>query len=233
MKYLCWDIDGTLLLTNNAGLDALNLTIRERFGKDYRFAHSLAGTTDSSIVKEVVTALKGRCSSADAAGFLITYARLLKQQLPTHRGRLMPYVLETLSYIRDRVPEWQNCLLTGNTREAAIAKIQYYRLAPYVDFNRSVYGDLSEDRQELARILYARLLGEQSITSPGDLVVIGDTVHDASCAAAIGAPCLIVLAGSSARREDFAALQPWKIIDALPADPADFVRLVNSAVVKA
>ena len=68
MRYLCWDIDGTLLLTNNAGLDALNLTIRERLGQDYHFTHPLGGTTDSAIVKEVVTALKGRCSSADAAG---------------------------------------------------------------------------------------------------------------------------------------------------------------------
>jgi phosphoglycolate phosphatase len=114
-----------------------------------------------------------------------------------------------------------------------LAKIQYYQLAPYVDFNRSVYGDLSEDREELARILYARLLGEQCITSPGDLVVVGDTVHDARCAAAIGAPCIIVLAGSVYKREDFAGLNTWKIIDALPADPADFVRLLNSAVVKA
>ena len=233
MRYLCWDIDGTLLLTNNAGLDALNLTIRERLGQDYHFTHPLGGTTDSAIVKEVVTALKGRCSSADAAGFLITYSRLLRQQLPTHKGRLMPYVRETLAYIRSQVPEWQNCLLTGNTRDAAVAKLQHYQLAPYFDFSRSVYGDLSEKRDELARILYSRLLGDSCITSPGDLLIIGDTVHDASCAAAIGAPCLIVLAGSSARREDFTELQPWKIIDALPANPADFVRLVNSAAVKA
>ena len=41
MRYLCWDIDGTLLLTNNAGLDALNLTIRERLGQDYHFTHPL------------------------------------------------------------------------------------------------------------------------------------------------------------------------------------------------
>ena len=58
MRYLCWDIDGTLLLTNNAGLDALNLTIRERLGQDYNFTHPLGGTTDSAIVKEVVTKRK-------------------------------------------------------------------------------------------------------------------------------------------------------------------------------
>ena len=233
MKYLCWDVDGTLLLTGNAGLDALNLTIRERFHKDYHFPHSLSGTSDSAIVKEVVTALKGRCTSADAAGFLITYSRLLRQQLPTHHGRLMPYVKETLAYLHDQVPEWQSCLLTGNTRDAALAKIQYYGLAPCFDFNRSVYGDLSEEREELARILFSRLLGDRCVTSPGDLLVIGDTAHDARCAAAIGAPCLIVLAGSNYTRSDFAGHEPWKIIDALPADPADFVRLINSAAVKA
>ena len=47
--------------------DALIEAIRVRFRKpNYKFTHSLAGTTDSSIVKEVVTDIKGRCTSADA-----------------------------------------------------------------------------------------------------------------------------------------------------------------------
>ena len=34
MKYLFWDVDGTLLLTQRAGIDALKESIRIRFGKE-------------------------------------------------------------------------------------------------------------------------------------------------------------------------------------------------------
>ena len=145
----------------------------------------------------------------------------------------MPHIKETLTYIKDRAPEWQNFLLTGNTRDAAISKVEYYQLHGFFDYNRSAYGDLSENRDELAKILYTRLLGDRCIFGPQDLVIVGDTVHDANCAAAIGAPCLIILAGSTYTRADFKAQQPWKIIDELPADPAEFVRLINSAALKA
>jgi phosphoglycolate phosphatase len=234
MKYLCWDVDGTLLLTNRAGYDALIEAIRVRFRKpDYKFTHSLAGTTDSSIVKEVVTDIKGRCTSADAASFLITYHMLLSQYLPTHKGWLMPNVKETLAYVKEKAPEWENCLLTGNTFDAAKTKVKFYQIAQYFDFNHSVYGDLSESRNDLAKILYTRLLADQLVTKPDDLLIIGDTVHDAACAAAINAPCLIVLAGSSSKAEDFKDIKPWKIIDKLPDDPAEFIKLANSATSRA
>ena len=57
MLYLAWDIDGTLLLTNRAGYDALQEAICDYFFRKepYEFKHTLAGCTDSSIIKEIVT----------------------------------------------------------------------------------------------------------------------------------------------------------------------------------
>lgn len=93
MKYLFWDIDGTLLLTQRAGIDALKESIRIRFGKkNYKFSHSLAGRTDSFIIKNVLTDIKGKYSSADAAGLLITYNKILPNSLTSHPGSLMPNV---------------------------------------------------------------------------------------------------------------------------------------------
>ncbi len=232
MKYLCWDIDGTLLLTNNAGRDALLEAIYERYHKTYRFRHSLAGRTDSSIVKEIITDLTGRCTSAAAASLLVTYHKLLQHSLPTHKGRIMPNVKSTLSYLKENRPDWQNCLLTGNTYDAAASKIKYYGLSSYFDFNHSVYGDLSEDRCDLAKILFTRLLADRSITGPQDLLVIGDTIHDAACAQVIKVPCLIVMAGSSAQKADFDRSQPWKIIDRLPEDPFQFGQLLDSLALR-
>ena len=51
MKYIFWDIDGTLLLTGLAGADALRAAIRELFGvENFQFSHPLAGATDSQII---------------------------------------------------------------------------------------------------------------------------------------------------------------------------------------
>ena len=82
MRILFWDIDGTLLLTQRAGIDALKESMRIRYGKnDFEFSHSLAGRTDSFIIKNAITEIKGKCTASDAAGLLITYNKILPQFL--------------------------------------------------------------------------------------------------------------------------------------------------------
>ena len=75
MLYLAWDIDGTLLLTNRAGYDALQEAICDYFFRKepYEFKHTLAGCTDSSIIKEIVTDIKGHCTSGWAASLMLKY----------------------------------------------------------------------------------------------------------------------------------------------------------------
>ena len=64
MKYLMWDVDGTLVLTGGAGKDAMINVIKDYYFLDaFDFTRSLAGRTDSDIIKSVVTRLRGRCSS--------------------------------------------------------------------------------------------------------------------------------------------------------------------------
>ena len=53
------------------------------------------------------------------------------------------------------------------------------------------------------------------------LVVIGDTPHDITCAQAIGVRSLIVLKGSAYAPDRLEAYHPWKIIPELPEDPRD------------
>ena len=59
MKYLFWDIDGTLLLTGGAGANAMLDVIKEHyFLKDFKFNKSLAGRTDPEISKKQSSKLK-------------------------------------------------------------------------------------------------------------------------------------------------------------------------------
>ena len=88
MLYLAWDIDGTLLLTNRAGYDALQEATCDYFYRKepYVFKHTLAGCTDSSIIKEIVTDIKGHCTSGWAASLSLKYEMYLKQHLKLHKG---------------------------------------------------------------------------------------------------------------------------------------------------
>lgn len=231
MKYLLWDVDGTLLLTGGAGKDALVKVIMDYYFLDaFPFTESLAGRTDADIIKNIVTRLRGRCNVGEAASLLIRYHMQLPKELPTHSGRVLKNVEKTLQHFAKPDSKYKNCLLTGNTRTGAFLKLQYYKLDQYFDFNHSAFGEISESRDELARTLFSRLyLADQNNFTAQDLIVIGDTVKDAQCAHAIGARCLIVLDGTKQTREDFAEVQPWKILDYLPDNPEELEKLFDEA----
>ena len=231
MKYLMWDVDGTLILTGGAGKDAMINVIKDYYFLDaFDFTRSLAGRTDSDIIKAVVTRLRGRCSSAEAAGLLIRYHMELPKQLPLHKGRILKNVEKTLQYFSQPNSKYLICLLTGNTRTVSQEKLAYYGLDKYFSFDHSVFGEGSENREELARIAFSRffLMHNQSF-APEQMLFIGDTPNDVKCAHSIGSPCLIVLDGSGYKREDFDACKPWKIIDFLPDDPQELERLFDEA----
>lgn len=227
MKYLFWDIDGTLLLTQRAGIDALKESIRVRFGKEnYEFSQSLAGRTDSFIVKNVLTDIKGKCTSADAAGLLITYNKLLPAFLKSHTGSLMPNVDKTLEFLSTK-KDFCSALLTGNCGRAAYEKVSHYGVQRYFDYQLSTFGDISEDRCVLAKAALQKVYLQNPTMHLNDIIVIGDTPHDVSCAAAIGVRSLIIQAGSSYTKTQLNECKPWKIIASLPSDPQEFINILK------
>lgn len=229
MRYLMWDIDGTLLLSGGAGKDALIKVIKDYYFLDaFDFTESLAGRTDSEIVKNVVTRLRGRCNSAEAAGILIRYHMELPKQLPLHEGRVLKNVAKTLAYFNRPNTRYCNCLLTGNTSTGAHLKLSYFALDKYFNYQNSIFGEISESREMLAKVALQRLYLQNKNISAKQLIFIGDTPNDVLCANAIGSLCLIVLEGSSYKREDFTQIKPWLIIDSLPDNPADLEKLLDS-----
>ncbi len=224
-----WDIDGTLLLSGGAGKDALIKVIKDYYFLDaFDFTESLAGRTDSEIVKNVVTRLRGRCNSAEAAGILIRYHMELPKQLPLHEGKVLKNVAKTLAYFNRPNTRYCNCLLTGNTSTGAHLKLSYFALDKYFNYQNSIFGEISESREMLAKVALQRLYLQNKNISAKQLIFIGDTPNDVLCANAIGSLCLIVLEGSSYKREDFTQIKPWLIIDSLPDNPADLEKLLDS-----
>lgn len=230
MKYLFWDIDGTLLLTGGAGAFAMLKVIKEHYFLDnFEFKKSLAGRTDSEIIKEAVLQVKGRFNTADAANLLIMYHKELANYLPRYQGQVMYNVEKTLQYFSQPGSGYTNCLLTGNTKTGARLKLEHYHLAKYFNFDRSVFGELSEDRCELARIAFNRFYIKNPDIKPSDFIFIGDTPNDVLCANAIGAKCLVVLVGSHYQRSNFDAVKPWRIIEHLPDDPSELAAMFGEA----
>ena len=229
MKYIFWDIDGTLLVTGLAGADALRQAVKMQFGvENFQFSHPLAGATDSQIIRQICIDIKGRCHTFDAANLLINYHRLLPQFLAERQGHLMPNVAKTLAYF-DGLEGFKTCLLTGNTTTGAYLKLKRYGIDKYFDGHYAVCGELSEKRSELAKIALRRLQvmhQDEEITGK-DMFFIGDTPNDITCAEAIDARCLAVLAGSTYTKEHLEAYAPWRIIDKLPDDPAELAQMFN------
>ena len=224
MKNLFWDIDGTLLLSARAGIDALKEAIRIRYNcSDFTFSHELAGCTDSHIIKTAITDIKGSCKASDAAGLLILYYRLLPEFLQSHQGRLLPNVKNVLTYLKQNETGYTSALLTGNVGHAAHMKLKHYGIENYFDYSLSAFGELSEDRTILAQAAFQKIYVKNPAIKPEEVTIIGDTPNDIKCANAIGVRSLIVLAGSSYSTEELAKHKPWKIIKKLPDNSQEFL----------
>lgn len=229
MKYIMWDVDGTLLLTGGAGVDAMTQVIIDYYFLDaFVFQKSLAGRTDSEIIKEAVKQIRGCFVPAECASLLIRYQMELGKQLPKHKGQVLKNVEKTLQHFCQPDSKYLNCLLTGNIKGGAQQKLHYYGIDKYFSFDHSAFGELSEDRAELARIVWQRLYLENPQLEPQDLIFIGDTPNDALCANAIGAPCIIILEGSHYKKQDFKNCMVDMFLDSLPDDPAEFEKLLDN-----
>ena len=125
-------------------------------------------------------------------------------------------------------PDVSSLLLTGNCVKAAQAKLDFFSISQYFDFNLSAFGEISELREELAKAAWQNLQKQNKELRTEDVIVIGDTPHDITCAAAIGVRSLIVTTGSSYSPEELSTYQPWKIIPQLPTCSEEFLSIIFS-----
>ncbi len=122
MKILLWDIDGTLLNTDRAGMYAWVQSLGEEHGSPVDVGSmNAAGMTDGGIAKDAITDVLCREYSAElAASLLDRYVELLPDWLERRtNGFIHPNVPEILEAAAVRV-DVENALLTGNIEVARI-----------------------------------------------------------------------------------------------------------------
>jgi phosphoglycolate phosphatase len=215
---LFWDVDGTLLTTARAGVFALEEAARElgATGDGLQSLHT-SGLTDRDVAA-LALETSGLTSSDELVDeFLRAYERHLPECLHRRQGNVLPGVREVLDDLSGR-EDIALLLLTGNTPAGARAKLEHYGLAGYFE-GGGAFCEHPEPREGIAR---------RAVPLAGDaelVYVIGDTPHDVSCGAAIGARTVAVASGSYTAGE-LASCEPWTVLEHIP-DPARFRQLLE------
>jgi phosphoglycolate phosphatase len=115
---------------------------------------------------------------------LDSYQGHLAENLGRQPVRVYPLARELLLACSRRA-DLELALLTGNIPAGARLKLQSAGLWDF--FSWGVFGDVSEDRVELAREAFRRLRADNGGLQPRDVFVIGDTSADIECGRAIQA----------------------------------------------
>ena len=193
-KVILFDIDGTLVLTGGAGGRAMTRAFEDLFAVADAFrGTAMPGRTDAWILADAAAA--HRVPAADLSHFHDAYLAHLAVELarPGPAKGVMPGVRALLDRLADH-DDLFLALLTGNYREAARAKLEYFDLWRY--FRCGAFGDDAPDRNALvpAALAAVRACGGPAAQA-SETVVVGDTPLDVACAAASGARSIAVATG--------------------------------------
>jgi len=211
MWTLLFDIDGTLIRTQGAGMGAMGQAIVEHYGREDIPQVKVHGCTDKGIITELFTQLDIDLE-ADLSGFLHAYCGLLKTALKTRQGEVLPGVVDLL----ERLNVHSNValgILTGNSKRAAEIKLDHFGLREYFLFGG--YGDDHSDRNDVAaQASGAAAAFLEDRFEPEKVWVIGDTVNDIRCGRSIGAKVFAVETGGDSH-ETLAEQRPDLLMEDL------------------
>ncbi|HEY6071442.1 MAG TPA: HAD family hydrolase [Chthoniobacterales bacterium] len=221
-RLLLFDIDGTLIHSGGAGMEALKRALKERFKIDDDLDDiEIAGMTDSGIVISILEKHKIPTTPENIGVFLDSYVHFLSKELPRRKGKLLPGVLDLLKKLKGRKSVVLG-LLTGNLSRGAQLKLDHYGVWHFFEFG--AFADDHHDRNELGAFARARAKEKHGREFSSDEIdVIGDTPRDIACGKALGARTIAVATGTWSR-EKLAQHNPDYLID----DLSDVDRLIHT-----
>jgi phosphoglycolate phosphatase len=212
--HICFlDIDGTLILTGGAGQTAFARTLAEDFGiEEIDRTVAFAGRSDRAIAMDLFRSHDVDPTAENWLRFCAGYLPRLEETLATHQGFVLPGVADLLAALAAR-GDVAVGLLTGNVREGARRKLGHYALWKHFPFGG--FGDEHTERCDIAAAALAaarhHLNGEHG---HGQVLVIGDTVHDIDCGRSIAARCVAVPTGHTTAAA-LRASEPDVLVDTL------------------
>ena len=230
MKYILWDIDGTLIRTGGASLKSLEQAMIDLYGQEIKIDFSCAGRTDPFIANELFKKLTN-CANLDPTkeipAILNRYLEILPTLIETHKhlGTILPNVQDILEHLNE-LDTCTSVLLTGNIAKGARAKLTAYNINHFFNYELSGFGDKHDIRNNIAADCFQKIRLADPSATPDDLFVVGDTLHDIACANHIGARCIAVATNNVTSVEALAQANPWHVCQELPC-PTTFAKLIS------
>jgi len=214
MKLVLFDIDGTLLSCGPQVRPLFAGALMEVFGTTGAIdAYDFTGRTDPGIVLDLVRGA-GVPDAVVREGLLRMrelYTGRLERSLDRAGMRLLPGVVEILERLSGR-EDVVLALLTGNWEPGAKAKLSRFGLEGYFPFG--AFGCDGIERSDLPPVALDR--AERATGRrfrPEEVLIVGDSIHDVSCAHAHGIPCLAVETGRTPGETLRAVGADWVIPD--------------------
>lgn len=197
VRLVLFDIDGTLIHTNGAGIKAFERAFATQFKiPDAVQGVKFAGRTDTGIARELFIRHGLAPTPENFRLFFDCYTDWLAHILPDCKGDLLPGVWQFIYHLQSLPDPPILGLLTGNIRLGAEIKLRHYSVWDF--FTTGGFADDHEDRNQIAAIAYQRGSRVAGVKLKGEeVLVIGDTPLDIECGRAIGAKVLAVATGGS------------------------------------
>lgn len=194
-KLILWDIDGTLIRTNRAGIVALVRAFAQVHGREPDMdSIEAAGRTDRWIIARMLEHHGIAATPQNIHAILEGYLQLLHGEMVARSGRILPGILDLLETLHRRSDVVQ-ALLTGNVERGARIKLEHYHVWHYFEFG--AFGDDSALRNDLGPHALRRAREKHAMDfAPERTFVIGDTPHDIECGKVIGARTIAVATGT-------------------------------------
>lgn len=209
MKLFLFDIDGTLVRTHGAGRESTKHAMTEVFGTYGGLAtHHFGGKTDWLTLTELLPEFG--ITHEEIERRLPEYNVAMERHLSAIIGRYpveaCPGSLDLLESLRRR-DDAALGIVTGNVSNTAPVKLRAAGFDP-AWFPIGAFGHEAKERNNLPALAMARASTYYGYPfTPGEVLVIGDTAADISCARALGAVAIAVETGF-AQPGELAAAQP-------------------------
>src|SRR5438874_5700250 len=197
-RLLLFDIDGTLVNTGGAGVEALKLIVHNRFSaKDDLRDIEIAGKTDRAIIRDILRKYRVEPTEEKITSFAREYIDGLLPCLSRRRGRVLTGVQQLLKRLKPQT-HIVLALLTGNLQEGERLKLEHDGLWDFFEFG--AFADDHHDRNELGAFARQRARTKHGHDfEVASIDVIGDTGHDIACGRAFGARTIAVATGGWSR----------------------------------